>query len=309
MGLIRSPLSAMTSIICEVRPSLSSSLSLDPCGLLFAQLDLSRGRNNEGRAEVAVDDQVDQRVILANFVLLHINLPGQELVEIDLGTVRSLCSKIMYVKLLLKLISEAHDHVETVALEDLEDEKVCSVRRVSKRNRAAEHALVVQMLRVDQILDLATLVIRCHRQRRLEYFDEDVSFSALLILLIHEQLQLLLVVLEAANQVQLLRGVVLLELHRELRLELTRVEIRFNLDCLYDKLFAQRSDVVRHPGGRWQRDDIIVRPQHDNKLFFRLYGAVRQARGNEYFVRFALNHREKLRELFDESRETCHWNV
>ena len=72
----------------------------------------------EGGIEVAINDKVGQGVILANLVLLGIDLAGQDLVEIHVCVLarRSSCPHRLNVQLLLQIVCEAHDHVESIAL-------------------------------------------------------------------------------------------------------------------------------------------------------------------------------------------------
>ena len=109
--------------------------------------------------------------------------------------------------------------------------------------------MVVKMGRVDQILNFCSLVLGCHRNSRLEHLGEDIEYRAGSVLFVQEKLKLLLVILEAANQVQLLGLVVLLQLHVQLGVVVARGEICIQLDCLDHKLLAQRSDIVSDPVG------------------------------------------------------------
>ena len=96
----------------------------------------SRGSNNEGSIEVAIDDERGQGIVLADLVLRRIDLFRQQFVKVYL---------LPCVKLLLQAVLEAHDHVQTITVEHLKDEHVGPVRRITHCDRASENTLLLEV--------------------------------------------------------------------------------------------------------------------------------------------------------------------
>lgn len=155
--------------------------------------------DDERRVKIPVNDQINQGIVLTNLVFLCVDLACEKLVKVDIRARRRLRPQVLNVQLLLEAVGEAHDHVETVAVEHLEHEQVGTIRRVTQRDRAPQDALIVQVGRVDQVFDLVALVFGAHRHCRLEHLDEEFCLWARLVLFIHEQLELLLVILKASD--------------------------------------------------------------------------------------------------------------
>ena len=108
----------------------------------------------------------------------------------------------MGVEVILQALVESHDHVKAVTVHHLEHEQVGSIGLITDGNSAAENALVLQMGLVDKTLDFETLFFRRNVGAWLVILCEDVNRLGLRsVCLIEQQLKLVFVVLEAANQV------------------------------------------------------------------------------------------------------------
>ena len=97
---------------------------------------MSCGSDDEGGIEVTVNDQTSQGIVLADLVLLSIDLFRQQFVKVYL---------LPCVKLLLQAVLEAHDHVQTITVEHLKDEHVGPVRRITHCDRTSENTLVLEV--------------------------------------------------------------------------------------------------------------------------------------------------------------------
>ena len=139
-------------------------------------------------------------------MLLSIDLLGEELVKVDCTLARrSLCTHLLDVEVILQILVEPHNHVKAVTIHHLEHKHVGSIGLITDGNSAAENALVLQMGLVDEALDFEALVIRRNVGAWLVVLCEDFDrrgFGS--VCLIEQQLKLVFVVLEAANQVQVL---------------------------------------------------------------------------------------------------------
>ena len=60
--------------------------------------------------------------------------------------------------MLLKVLSKSHNHVQAVAVEDLEDEQVRSVGGITDCNGALKDTLLVEMSSIDKFFNLGPLV-------------------------------------------------------------------------------------------------------------------------------------------------------
>ena len=125
-------------------------------------LGISRGCDNERVIEVSVDHERDERIVLANLVLLRIDLTCHDLIKVESsGALTRAALGLEHVQLSLHLLLESHDHVETVTVEDLEDKHVRSLVSILDRNHTSQNALVVQVRLIDQVFNLASFVLWC----------------------------------------------------------------------------------------------------------------------------------------------------
>ena len=100
---------------------------------------------------------------------------------------------------------------------------------------------------VDKSFNFAAMVLWCHCQTWLECLGNEVNFGAWCILFVHQKVQLLLVVLEPANQVELLISIVTFKHHIELGLVCARIEISIELDRLDNEFLAQLRNILSDP--------------------------------------------------------------
>lgn len=146
---------------------------------------VSRGRNDEGGGEVFVDDECGEGVVLSHLVFLSIDLLSKQLVEVDCVFLpfRGLSSHRLHVQVLLKVFSEPHNHVQAVAVEDLEDEQMRSVGGTTDCNGALKDALLVEMSSIDKLFNLGPLVF--YRDTTFRLVDLCKNFEFLSRLAIH----------------------------------------------------------------------------------------------------------------------------
>lgn len=99
------------------------------------EVTCSRGSNNEGSIEVAIDNERGQGIVLANLMLLRVDLPCKQLVEVDDGLI--LVSGFMHIKLRLHLLLESHDHVKTIPIKHFKHEHVGARTLLTDCNRTS----------------------------------------------------------------------------------------------------------------------------------------------------------------------------
>lgn len=104
----------------------------------------------------------------------------------------------------------------------------------------------------------------------------DLIGGGLLISLEKEKLQLLFVVLEAANQVETLLGVELLQHLSKFDVVSGRVESTIQLDRLSHEFLGQLDNVRGEPAIQGEGGYVVRGAQDDDKLFSRGDRAVRQ---------------------------------
>lgn len=77
-------------------------------------------------------------------MLLSIDLASHQIVEVDMNILATGTTiSLMLIEQSLKLILEAHDHIQTIAVENLKDEHLCVISCLSDSNGASEDTLVI----------------------------------------------------------------------------------------------------------------------------------------------------------------------
>ena len=109
-------------------------------------------------------------------MLLSIDLTCHEVIEVYIRSILATGTRLrpVHIQLCLHLLLEPHDHVQAVAIEDLEDKHVIALVRLANCNGAAQNSLGVKMRLVDQVFNLSPLVFGRDSRGWLIYFGKEL---------------------------------------------------------------------------------------------------------------------------------------
>ena len=110
-------------------------------------------------------------------MLLSIDLTCHEIIEVYIRSILATGTRLslVHIQLCLHLLLEPHDHVQAVAIEDLEDKHMIALVWLANRNGAAQDALGVKMRLIDQVFYLSSLVFGRDSRSRLIYFGKELG--------------------------------------------------------------------------------------------------------------------------------------
>ena len=217
---------------------------------------------------------------------------------------------LLQIQLILKLLLETHDHVDTVAVHLFENEEVVAAVRLSNCDGTSQMTVVVQVRLIDEIFDFFTLHLRVKTTSWAVSFSENADWlSRRSIGLKEEELKLLLrAILEATDQVEVLFSVVLLQHGRKFDMEVRGVVSSVKLHYLCDKLLGELRNVSGEPSVQGESLDIITGAKYDNELVW-LNRTVREADGYENFAGLLLNDRHESLDVFHELAKAGHRHI
>ena len=122
-------------------------------------------------------------------MLLSIDLTCHEIIEVYIRGILATRTSLspVHIQLCLHLLLEPHDHVQAVAIEDLEDEHVIALVWLADCNGAAQDALGVKMRLIDQVFYLSPLVFGRDSRSRLIYFGKELGILRWLLVQLEEE--------------------------------------------------------------------------------------------------------------------------
>ena len=116
------------------------------------------------------------------------------------------------------------------------------------------------------------------------FFNENLNFNWLFdILLKEEQLQLLILILESANQIEIFLQIPLLKVIVKLKSDI-RMFLSSNFYCLTHELFGKLGDISCKPAIEWEALNIFMRTEHYDEIFLGVYRTMWETDRNEYLL-------------------------
>ena len=210
-------------------------------------------------------------------MLLSIDLASHQIVEVDMNILAtSTTISLVLAEQSLKLILEAHDHIQAIAIEDFKYEHLCVISCLSDSDSTSKDALIIQMRLIDQILNHSSRILWLGACSWFVQLGEHLYWPSWCLILFEEEKLQVAAILKSPNQVQALLGMPILQLLVEFDVEGISFEVgATQRNCLNHKLLGELWDILGEPTGKLILVYILMRAEHDDELV-PLHGAMTQ---------------------------------